>query len=276
MIILIVSIMIALLFLFLGFLALRKDWSKTFTLCLFFAFGSFVLGQEWFQGFLKTQVLSTVLFSLKKYGDKIENFHKTIETISKELYEQQLEHSKTQSEIKGIQGSIIEQQKKLENIELLVKNIFERITHEQFFHTQVERMQIHEIGERSAIVVFRLKSIPIYQTVQIQYHVSYQPRGSYYLDKNIVILIWGDSVVSLRNRAFIISYVADPTVVDVYKTLVRKEKEIYANERRLVWVSDEGKPMLELDDTTIMVTIDAETNKFIFSKPKATPETSSQ
>jgi hypothetical protein len=53
-----------------------------------FAFGSFMIGQEWFQGFVKTQIMSTILFSLKKYGSKIEDFHKTIETMNKELSEQ--------------------------------------------------------------------------------------------------------------------------------------------------------------------------------------------
>jgi hypothetical protein len=97
---------------------LRMTNGKVSSLCLFFAFGSFMVGQEWFQGFIKAEVLYIVLSSLKKYGDKIEDFHKTTETINKELSEQQIEHSKTQNNIRDVQERIVKQQEKLENIEL--------------------------------------------------------------------------------------------------------------------------------------------------------------
>jgi uncharacterized coiled-coil protein SlyX len=275
-IIFITSIAITLSFLFLGFHAVRKDWAKTFILCLIFAFSSFMVGQEWFQGFFKTQVLSMVLFSLKKYGDKIEDFHKTVETISNELSEQQKELSKTQSGLTSVQERIMKQQERLENIESLVKNVFERMTHEGFSHTQQERMIIHEMAERYAIVIFLLKSIPIYQMVEIQHHIYAQPKGSYIFSKNLVVLFWGDSIASLHNKPFVISYVADPTGRDAYNTLIRKDEGIYADAQKILWVADDGNTMLSDDETTFTVGIDAENNSFQLSIPKAAAGTSSQ
>jgi hypothetical protein len=182
----------------------------------------------------------------------------------------------TQHDIKNVQERIVKQQEKLENIELLVKNFFERITHEAFQHTQDKKMLIHEVTDRSAIVIFLLKSIPIHQTVQIQYHLYPQPKGSYFFHKNVVMLFWIDRIASLRERSFIISYVADPTVKDAYNALSYMDGEIHADAKRLVWLSDKGKIMLVLNDAIVTLTMDTEKKNFQISIPKAAAEASIQ
>jgi hypothetical protein len=85
-----------------------------------------------------------------------------------------------------------------------------------------------------------------------------------------------DSVASLHNKSFVISYVADPTGRDVYNALIRKDEGIYADATKILWVSDDGNTMLADEETAFTVGIDAENNSFQLSIPKASADPSSQ
>jgi hypothetical protein len=62
------------------------------------------------------------------------------------------------------------------------------------------------------VVFIRLRETPIPQTIQLQWYVSVQPKGSYgVLDgtPNVIVFNWGDPIESLKQHPLEVTYIAD-------------------------------------------------------------------
>jgi hypothetical protein len=134
---------------------------------------------------------------------------------------------------------IADQQKKLASTDQLVKTLFSKGTTE-LFSTAVNGSNV-VIAPRpnGALVFMLLKSAPIYQTIEVKWHVFSQPRGSYGVSNNVLIFSWGDPADNLKQHALEVTYVPDPTskdpafkalsVKDNASLLMRRNSWIYQN-----------------------------------------------
>jgi Sec-independent protein translocase protein TatA len=83
---------------------------------------------------------------------------------------------------------------------------------------------------KGAIVFMLLKSAPIFQTVQLQFHIYTQPKNSYFLKGNVLKFIWGDPADKLKQYPLLVSYVPDPTYHGVvYSALSIKDGHVVAD-----------------------------------------------
>lgn len=240
---------------------IKKDWPKKYVgLALVLSVVVLLSAQEWFQGFFKTQVISFAFSTMEKYGEKLDDFHKTtgkmqveissahekldqhqtdigrhqsnLEETADDIASQQHELKQFHNELTGFkdllvtnQASITEQQteisktqegltkhqERLEDVELLVKNMFEQYRTEHFSHKVPERMIVTKHEDLKTVILFELEHAPIPQTMRLQYHIYAQPPGSFFNNGNVVMFRWGDSVEKTREKSYSMSYVPDPT-----------------------------------------------------------------
>lgn len=88
--------------------------------------------------------------------------------------------------------------------------------------------------QKGAIVYMLLKSAPIFQTVQVGYHIYIQPKSSYRLVGNVLIFVWGDPAENLKQYPLEVSYVPDPTYTgNTYVELSVKNGHVFADKLQL-------------------------------------------
>ncbi len=85
----------------------------------------------------------------------------------------------------------------------------------------------HEENKHSVYIL--LEDTPIWQTIQIQWHVAVQPKASYKVNNNLIMFRWGDSLNKLKSKALSVTYVADPFKKTKYESLSKKEERIFAD-----------------------------------------------
>ncbi len=84
-------------------------------------------------------------------------------------------------------------------------------------------------GAAKAMAVMLLKSAPIYQTIQINFHIFVQPKSSYFVSGNQLTFLWGDPPDNLKQWPLEVSYVPNPTYDGpIYKELTVTDKGISA------------------------------------------------
>ena len=85
--------------------------------------------------------------------------------------------------------------KKLASTDDLVKTLFSKGTTETFQTTaNWTRVAIVPVGSNGAIAFLLLDSVPIYQTLEVKWRVFSQPHGSYHMQNNIVVFVWGEPI----------------------------------------------------------------------------------
>lgn len=88
--------------------------------------------------------------------------------------------------------------------------------------------------QNGAVVFMLLNSAPIFQTIDLKWHVFSQPRASYQLSNNVLIFRWGDPAANLKQHSLEVSYVPDSTSTTVpFKTLSLKASAVFADETQL-------------------------------------------
>ena len=129
---------------------------------------------------------------------------------------------------------IAAQQEKLTSTNDLVKAMFSKGLNE-FFQTESGNTSTCVVypfpgGQQGAIVFMLLKGVPIFQTVQLQWHVAIQPKYSYSLRGNVLAFNWGDPAETLKQHPLVVSYVPDPTYRGaVYSALSVKDGHVFAD-----------------------------------------------
>ncbi len=108
---------------------------------------------------------------------------------------------------------IVVQQRKLTNTSELVKALFSKGETELFIPAAGDNSKFCMISlpQKGANVYMLLKSVPIYQTIQLQFHIYVQPKYSYTMFGNVLFFRWGDAVESIKQYPLSVSYVPDPT-----------------------------------------------------------------
>ena len=130
---------------------------------------------------------------------------------------------------------IANQQKKLANTDELVKTLFSKGTTEYFPTTTNGSTVVTAPNQNGALVFILLKSAPIYQTIEVKWHVFSQPHGSYGLSNNVLIFSWGDPAANLKQYPLEVTYVPDPTSKNpAFKALSLKDNAVFADDTKLM------------------------------------------
>lgn len=136
----------------------------------FFAFTASLVcllcGTSWFQGLMKTKIISVVTVTLKDYGKKLDDFQRTTSDMQREMDEAQSKLRQSQSELATAQTNISVQQAKIENVETLVNNLFSKMTYENIFATDTNRFFKRQLTNGDWQVFVVLKNVPIRQSIQ--------------------------------------------------------------------------------------------------------------
>lgn len=133
--------------------------------------------------------------------------------------------------IDAASNSIAEQEKKLESTDEVVKALFSKGVTE-YFQTAANAPNIVIAPlQKGAIVFMLLKSTPINQTLEVKWRVFSQPRDSYgLLTNNLLVFNWGDPAENLKQYPLEITYVPDTTSKgSVFKALAVKDGAIFAD-----------------------------------------------
>jgi hypothetical protein len=93
-----------------------------------------------------------------------------------------------------------------------------------------------------------LKSPPIPQTVDVQWHIFAQPKNSYFLVGNMVIFRWGQSIDRFREQQLSVTYVDKPKAKPTYSALTLNDNRVMADSEPLIY----GFPDLDPVITTLM------------------------
>ena len=134
--------------------------------------------------------------------------------------------------------SLQAQQKKLVDTGELVRALYSKPVTDTF-HLKETPTRIAVIPHKTgnASVYFLLEEPPIEQTVQLQWHISVQPKFSYVIVRygkeatNVIGFRWGQSAASLNQHPMTITYVGDPGAGKgkVFKSLSVKDDVVYAD-----------------------------------------------
>jgi F0F1-type ATP synthase membrane subunit b/b' len=143
--------------------------------------------------------------------------------------------SELDQKIDAASRDIVEQQKKLASTDELVKTLFSKGTTEYFPTTVTTSNAVIVPRAKGAVVFMLLKSAPIYQTIEVKWHVYSQPRGSYTLINNILLFVWDDPADNLKQYPLEVTYVPDPTSKNpAYKALTVKSNSLFADEQKIM------------------------------------------
>lgn len=130
------------------------------------------------------------------------------------------------------------QQKDLVTLQNKMKSLFESFKTESFKIENNSKTRIIELSENMALVIIRLESVPIPESVKLQYHIYSQPPNSYWVEKNIVFFSWGDRVSKLNKEFSYVSYAADSSADPPLGEITEKNKKIYAGDELIFEMSD--------------------------------------
>jgi F0F1-type ATP synthase membrane subunit b/b' len=126
------------------------------------------------------------------------------------------------------------QQSKLASTSDLVSALFSK-GETQLFSTAGNSSEYTVVpGTGITWVFFLLKQPPIFQTVQLQWHVYVQPKSSLAFAANVMVFRWGDPVENLKQYPFEVSYVPDPTYKGpVVRALSVRNGDVYGDDKLL-------------------------------------------
>jgi hypothetical protein len=134
---------------------------------------------------------------------------------------------------------ITEQSKKISSTDEIVKALFSKGTSEYFdmkANSATVVISPYKFSDKSGAFVFMLlKSPPIYQTLELKWKYSSEPRNSYGVIKNNVVFFnWAEPVETLRSSQMEVYYVPDPTSKNQnFKSLSVREGKLYADDEAI-------------------------------------------
>jgi hypothetical protein len=105
------------------------------------------------------------------------------------------------------------QQKVISSSQAFVKSVFSSHIVDYFHVGQPPKERYAVIpppsGGNRTVVFLLLESVPIPETLQVQYHIYTQPQNSYFTLKNLVIFFWADPVENLKAQQLSVAYFPD-------------------------------------------------------------------
>jgi hypothetical protein len=108
----------------------------------------------------------------------------------------------------------------------------------EYFHTGQPPNERYKVlpppaGGNMTIVLLLLQSVPIPQTLQLQWHVYAQPQDSYATVQNLVVFFWADPPDNLKTHELTASYFPDKSDKDIIHSLLERDGRIFADDQPL-------------------------------------------
>jgi F0F1-type ATP synthase membrane subunit b/b' len=130
-------------------------------------------------------------------------------------------------------ADISEQRKKLADTNELISAVFSKGVLESFDMKDLKRTAV--IGSDAHVsVYFLLKDPPIFQTLQLQWYLTPQPRRSYGIIGNVVYFGWGQTIAGLQSHEMDITYVPNLLSKEQrFKSLSVKNGKVFADDKEL-------------------------------------------
>jgi hypothetical protein len=142
-----------------------------------------------------------------------------------------------QNQLAQATSDIQAQQKVISSSEDFVKSVFSAHVFEIF---QIGQPPVNRYamippppGAKLTTVFLLLRSVPISETVQVQYYVFSQPPNSYFAIKNLVIFLWNDPPDSLKTQQLSVSYFPDSSDKDIIQSLSEHDGRVFADDQPL-------------------------------------------
>ena len=173
--------------------------------------------------------------TMRQLASAAELEHKTSQQIQGSSQRVDAQMSQLDQKIDTAIKDIAEQQKKLESTDELVKTLFSKGITEYFITKGNGPNMVIAPHKNGALVFMLLKAAPIYQTIEMKWHVASQPHGSYGVKNNLLTFGWGDPAENLKQYPLEVTYVPDPTVtIAPFKTLSVKDNAVYVDDTKLM------------------------------------------
>lgn len=230
------------------------------------ALASFLLSATFFQGLMKTGVISTVVSTLKLYGNRLDDFQTTITNMGNELSKhqtqietQQMALANQEIKIQTAQTNITSQQEnianqyqqissvqsdlaiaqtnlnvqavKIQNVEFLVDNLFSKMVFEDISASDTNRFaSIHQTNGTD-VVFFLLKNAPIPGSFQ----GTIKGGGGLNIPQTMEnpvqttknFLLWHLSGFDLKQTSFSFQYVKDTRETNLFQKLEVRDNIIF-------------------------------------------------
>ncbi|MGA9798585.1 MAG: zinc-ribbon domain-containing protein [Terriglobales bacterium] len=189
-----------------------------------------------------TKKMGKQLTEAQKLSDKVSGLeNKTASQIADASKHVEGRLTELDGKVEEANKSIVQQQSKLVSTNELVTAMFSKGQVENFATSIGNATNFLVVpqpavggNQKGAIVFMLLKSAPIFQTVQLNFHIFVQPKSSYFLRGNLITFFWGDPAESLKPFPLEVSYVPDPTYKGVvYSKLSLKDGHVFADDQQI-------------------------------------------
>jgi hypothetical protein len=185
----------------------------------------------------KTQLASDVNTKIQSISPRLEGFEKTAAEIEQTSTVVLKQVDNVKKQLDAASETITAQEKKITDTSELVKAIFARARTDSFEPTATpDQMAIIKHDDSHASVYLLLQEVPIEGSLQLQYHVFSQPKGSYTVLRsggaliNVLGFRWGENTANLAEKGLTASYIGDPTAQTAHmKSLTIKDDRAYAD-----------------------------------------------
>ena len=129
------------------------------------------------------------------------------------------------------------QQRVISSSEEFAKSIFSSHVVE-FFHIGQPPNDRYAVlsppkGGNRTVLFLLLQSVPIPETLQLQYHIYTQPQNSYGSVQNLVMFFWADPPDNLKAQQLSVSYFPDKSNKDIIHSLSQHDGRVFADDQPL-------------------------------------------
>jgi hypothetical protein len=221
-----------------------KEKFPTTTLLASMGFIVLFCSFPWFQGFVKTWVVSDVNSKLAELGQQVNTVqiattemhgqlakHQTeIDEHQKELNDVQIkvrnaesdvanqqvnighqyqQISTVQSDLALAQTNIETQEKKIENVEFLVDNLFSKVVVDRYSANDTNHLVCRKMNDDTYAFAIKLSSVPIKGSIQVIIGVNNGTPQTFFYDTGIYknVIFYGLHKYDINNSSFTVQYV---------------------------------------------------------------------
>jgi len=184
----------------------------------------------------EVNLASTTASHVQSLSGKVSELQtRTTTEIAKANHQIETDLNELKKKLEAATDDIAKQQRKLASTDELVKTLFSKGT-TQYFQTNSPSPTLVVVPRQNGASVFMLlTSAPIYQTIELKFYTSSQPRASYSPINNVLFFNWGDPPENLKAHPLEVTYVPDPTSkIPPFKTLYIKNGAIFADETKIM------------------------------------------
>lgn len=198
----------------------KKEKYPTCTMLVTIAAFIMLCSFPWFQGWAKAYFASNISSKLEALGQQVN----TVQQITTEMQNRLANH---QRELEEAQTNLNAQEIKLSDVEYWIKNIYEKVTDEDFSGDDTNHVLIGKINDQQ-VYFLRLSHIPI--TNSVEAFVKSKP---FDIEQRLFVYRWGVNIweapmngFTASNTSLSIHYITDTRATNYFKTMADFQSHI--------------------------------------------------